>query len=187
MRRASVLVAVAAAVLVGAVALGRSARTTAQDATPGATAGHPLVGTWVVWTDEPPATPSVTAFGADGTAVDGCCGGAARVGTWRATGPRSADVTLVLVLPGGDGRFAGSVTIRASLEVEAGGEALARPYSYTQVAADGTVVETGGGMTRGARLEAEPAAAAGTPPMALPTWTPATPEAQTPAAATPAA
>lgn len=173
--------AVAAVVLLGLLALGGPLASVAQDATPVAADRHPLVGAWIVATvEDPGAAPTVTAFTGDGLVVDGCCGGTARVGAWAATGPRSADYTHVTVLPGGEGAFAGSVVLRISAEVDVEGTAFAGPYSYTIVAPDGTVVETGRGTARGVRMEAEPAAAAGTPLAAMPLWGAATPAAGAP-------
>ena len=70
-------------------------RAVAQDATPTASADHPLVGTWIVDTDvdyEADA-PAVTVFGADGTAAhfgaQGATGGAAGRGWGRGSGGRA--------------------------------------------------------------------------------------------------
>lgn len=181
MRRLSVLVVLVTGALVGALALGGSAGTTAQDATPAATAGHPLVGTWLLDSevDNEADAPSVTAFAADGTAVDAGSDGAS-VGTWEATGPRTATLTLVGVFE--EEGFGGSFFVRAEIEVDAAGETFATPYTFTVVAADGTVLETGEVTGRGTRLRVPAAGAVGTPLAGFPTWTPATPPAATPAA-----
>ena len=54
------------------------------------------------------------------------------------------------------------------------------PYTVTIVGADGTVQATVEGTGRSSRLPAE-SGEPGTPLAGFPTWTPATPEASTPA------
>ena len=54
MRRRSVLISAVSAAFTSALAVGRT--TQAQDSTPDAMAGHPLVGTWIV--DRNPADPT---------------------------------------------------------------------------------------------------------------------------------
>ena len=187
MRRTLVLVAFVAAVLVGAVGVGRSLPTTAQDATPGPAAAHPLVGTWIVdpEPDDPTNPPSFDVYMADGTAINVGSEGAT-AGAWEATGPRTATVTFVGLF-GGEGSGS-SFFVRANVEVDEAGESFTAPHSFTLVGADGTVLAAAqGGAARGTRVMPEPMEAVGTPPAGLPTWTPATPAAGAPGAATPAA
>ena len=160
--------------------------TSAQDATQPATAGHPLVGAWLVDSDadDEASPPSVTTLSADGTAVDAGSEGAS-AGTWEATGPRTATLALVGVFE--EEGFAGSYFIRAEVDLDAAGDAFASPYTFTVVAADGTVLETGEVTARATRLRVPAAEAVGTPLAGFPTWTPAVPEAGAPEAATPAA
>ncbi len=179
MRRNSVLVALVAAVLVGAVGVGRSVGAATRQATP-ATAGHPLVGTWIVdpEVDDPTNPPSFDVYMADGTAINVGSEGAT-AGAWEATGPRTATLTFAGLL-----REAGSEAgfiLRANVEVDEAGENFTATHSFTLVAADGTVLATAqGGTARGTRLRAEPMEAGGALPPGFPTWTPATPEAGTP-------
>jgi hypothetical protein len=90
-------------------ALGHSADTTARGFTAAATAGHPLVGSWVLANPvaDPPQLGGFITFGADGN-VFGSGTDVARVinlrhferpqdGVWEATGPRSGAVALVAV------------------------------------------------------------------------------------------
>ena len=102
MRRNSVLVALVAAVLVGGAGVGRAVGTATQQATPAATAGHPLVGTWIVdpEVDDPTNPPSFDVYMADGTAINVGSEGAT-AGAWEATGPRTATLTLAGLLGGG--------------------------------------------------------------------------------------
>ena len=153
--------------------------TAAQDATPTALAGHPLVGTWIVDPEvaDPTNPPSFDVYMADGTAINVGSEGAT-AGAWEATGPRTAMLTLTGLL-----RNAGPGTafiLRANVEVDEAGESYTATHSFTLVAADGTVLAAvQGGTARGTRLHAEAAEAAGPLP-GFPTWTPATPEAGTP-------
>ena len=177
MRRLSVLLVASAVVLLG-FALQGLAPTTAQVGTPVATAGHPLVGAWVIDTSaEDPAgpqeatvPPDVTVFTDEGTVIDSTPFGGTGVGAWEATGPDAAALTFVIPVEEDD--FAGSVIIRATLELDATGETFSGPYSYTVVAADGTVVDAGRDMVRGTRITVEPVEAEGTPLAAVPTWMP---------------
>ena len=187
MVRALVRLGFVAAVLVGAVGSGHSVGTAPQGAPPAATAGHPLVGTWIVdpEPDDPTNPPSFDVYMADGTAINIGSEGAT-AGAWEATGPRTATVTIVGLF-GGQG--SGTIfIIRANVEVDEAGQSFTAPHSFTLVAADGTVLAAAqGGAARGPRIAPEPAEAVGTPLAGLPTWTPATPQAGAPGAATPAA
>ena len=179
-RRSSVLVALVLVGAVGAVGVGRSVGTATEHATPAATAGHPLVGTWVVdpEVDDPTNPPSFDAFMADGTLVNIGSDGAS-VGSWEATGPRTAIFTFAgLVQEAGSGA---AFILRATVEVDEAGESFTASHSFTLVAADGTVLAAAqGGAARGTRLHAEPLEAGGGSLPGFPTWTPAAPEAGTP-------
>jgi hypothetical protein len=179
MRRFSFL-AVLALALVALAVVGRSPGTAAQDGTPAAgLAGHPLVGTWIV--SGPDVTPAIATFGADGIVVDVEID-TTFAGTWEVTGPQTAATTF-----GGfyvDSGFGASVIIRATIEVDATGDAFTADYSYTAVGADGTVLDSGTGTVTGTRMGVEPVEAAGTPLAGMPTWTVPTDEGE---AATPAA
>ncbi len=139
MHRNSGLVALVVAVLVGAVGVGRSVGTATQQATPAATAGHPLVGTWIVdpEVDDPTNPPSFDVYMADGTAINVGSEGAT-AGAWEATGPRTATLTFAgLLREAGTGA---SFILRANVEVDEAGESFTASHSFTLVAADGTVL-----------------------------------------------
>jgi hypothetical protein len=74
-----------------------SAPVIAQEATPDATAEHPVVGPW--WTDNDAPGPGVTTaaaiFHGDGTYLEVNSNIGAGVGVWRATGARSADLIAI--------------------------------------------------------------------------------------------
>ncbi len=181
MRRVSLLFALAAIVLLGLLVVGGSRPSLgAQDATPGAMTGHPLVGSWVVIDPGvPDDTPSVSVFTSDGIMMDAAAEGPG-AGSWEATGSRTAAVTLVVPIV--EEEFAGTAIIRGTIEVDQTGDTFTSPYSYTVVAADGTVVDAGQGMVEATRIAVEPIEAEGTPHAAVPTWTVLGPEVGTPVA-----
>ncbi len=75
---------------------------------------------------------------------------------WEATGERTA--TLTLASPGVDdeGAFEGTFTIRASVEVDAAGDAFTAEYTFEVVAADGSSAgEYGPGRAAAERVVAE--------------------------------
>jgi hypothetical protein len=182
MRRFSLLVSLLAVVLIGLVAAGGRS-TIAQDAaTPAAMAGHPLIGTWIV--TDPTGSPSVTAFTADGIMLDTeVGGGGSGVGTWEATGERTAAFTLVI--PIADPQFQAVIVIRGTVEIDAAGDTATVPYSITGVGSDGAVVFTDEGQVTAARLPVEPIGAVGTPLAGFPTWNPAAEDEEAPPEATP--
>jgi hypothetical protein len=142
-------------------------------------AGHPMVGTWIVDRDITTTTegpPSIAVYTADGGLLDP---GQGVAGAWQATGPRSAAWTLVLFPQDGP---PGYLVVRSTGEVDEGGNTLDSPYSFTVVAADGTVLASGQGMSHYSRLPIEPIEAEGTPLAGMPTWEAAPSTAATPPA-----
>jgi hypothetical protein len=149
----------------------------AQESTPAAMAGHPIVGTWIFDRDisVPSDVPSIVVFTADGSLLDPSQGVA---GVWKATAARSAAWTLVPFIQGGAG---GYVAVRSTAEVDASGNALAGPYSFTVVSPDGTVMTSGNADSTAIRMVVEPVEAGGKPIAGFPTWEPAPPPDATPA------
>ena len=142
-------------------------------------ADHPLVGTWVVDPEDndPTNPPSFTSYMADGTMVNIGSDGAS-VGSWDATGPRTATMTFTGLVLGQPGAY---FIIRGNLEVDESGTTFTGDHSFTMLSADGTVIvaaEGDGGS--GVRIQAEPAESGGQGLPGFPTWTPASPEAATP-------
>ena len=161
-----------AAILVGVFGLSRAVGSASQQDT----AAHPLVGTWVVDPEinDPANPPSFDAFMADGTMVNIGSDGAS-VGTWEATGPRTATMTFAGLIEGNDGAF---FILRGNLEVDEAGETLTGSHSFTIVGADGTVMAAFQGEgAQGTRLHSEPVEAGGQSLPGFPTWAPATPAA----------
>ena len=178
-RRSLVLIALIS-ILVGAVGMGRSVSVAAPQATPAALAGHPLVGTWVVdpELDDPRNPPSFDAFMADGTLVNIGSDGAS-VGTWEATGSRTATFTFAGLVQNGGGEAA--FILRGNLKVDEAGENFTGSHSFTLVSADGTVLAAAqGGTANGTHLHSEPLEAGGQSLPGLPTWVPATAGTPTP-------
>ena len=163
MRRVAVLATVVVFLLAGLAGLGRiHPRVDAQDATPPATAQHPVVGVWL-WTkaagDPIPTTYEI--FHADGTYLEVTTGVGTGVGVWRAVGERGVEVTSVYqdTDPDPTAFAPGTITGRQSLELDEAGTTLTGTYT---VDVDGTVV----GFelpVRATRLEHESMEPFGTP------------------------
>ncbi len=164
-------------VLAGALAFGRlDPGTAAQEATPAAMAGHPLVGTWIVDRnpDDPTEIPTYNVLTADGGLIDPTQGGA---GVWAATGPDTANFTLA----GTIAELGAYFVVRGSIAVDAGGDTATNTASDTIVAADGTVLDQNAQLTvRYVRLRVEPQDAVGQPLAGFPAWTPPPPATPTP-------
>ena len=159
MPRPLVFAVLVVAALVGAVALGRSAGTAAQDATPDAAAGHPLVGAWLADTDadDPANPPSLIVFHGDGTYLQTDPDGSNGVGTWEATGARTAALTAIFhaAEEGAEGVF--TVTVRATVEVDEAGDGWVAGYTLEFVGPDGASQgEVGPGTAVGERIAVEP-------------------------------
>ena len=171
MRRLRRFVAIVAFVAVVVVlAKGPGPHSAAQDGTPAAAAGHPLVGSWAaVFGGDVAGGLFLAAFSGDGTVVVTDFDGDHGVGSWAATGPRSATVTYVFLGANDAGLLDGSVAIRAAVEVDPAGGAFMGETSYTFVAPDGAVGDTGLLVTRGVRLPVEGLAATGNPLAGFPT------------------
>jgi hypothetical protein len=123
--------------------------------TPTATAAHSLVGAWsVVDVRNPASGPGVIAFTADGIVTVVGPTGRTGLGSWVATGPRTATGTWII--PGeieiGE---VGSVVLLASIEVDATGTDFSGNYDLTLRTASGTAVETSHGTVAGTRIRVE--------------------------------
>ena len=165
--------AIIAIVIAGAItASGQSSLiTAAQEATPDGLADHPLVGTWIVDTNVDTANdgPEIGIFHADGT-VFGL--GASRwvSGAWEAADDATGQVTMAGVF---DANGGGYVVLRGAHEVDDTGDAWTCVCTFTVVAADGTVLDSGQATAHATRLPIEPVEAAGMPLAGFPTWSPA--------------
>ena len=176
MRRFSIVVSVLALVLAGLLAAGPAVPiVSAQDATPD-TAGHPLVGSWVVEEtflpqNAAPGAPApeprtqavaIATFYADGNALVSFsrAGQPPLQGSWFAAGERAGTFTVVGFSFGGDGvTAAGLQRYRATVEVDATSNAFSGGYTFEQIEPDnpsGPVVFTWHAWWSGTRVDVEP-------------------------------
>jgi hypothetical protein len=171
--RAVLTVALLALTLGSVVVLGARPAAVAQEATPSATADHPVVGAW--WTANDAPGPGVetayAVFHADGTYLEVDPNIGVGVGVWRATGERSAELTYVFqdIDPEPATTAPGTVTVRQSVEVDETGDAFTAPLTVEVRIPDGTAVFSAAYTARGSRLEVEPMLPLGTPPLGTPT------------------
>lgn len=179
MHRASIFVSIIAVVLLGLIALDRTAPSAAQDASPMA-GEQGFTGAWrvTVTPDQGPPGMGVGTLGADGTIVTsvqpvvpspGAPGGviftSAGQGVWEATGPETAILTFVVVAADGQGNRFGTQTVRASITLGADGQAFSGEASQTISDPAGNTVATMPGTVQATRIVAE---APGTPAVATP-------------------
>jgi hypothetical protein len=121
------------------------------------TAGHPLIGSWLLYETNPPAggppvLAGVATFFADGNAVV-TFGDQALQGAWIPAGPWTATVTVVAPSTGGFGELN---RLRASVEVATDGGPLRGTYSFDLVGADGGTAFTYRGPLEGRRVGVQP-------------------------------
>lgn len=158
MRRLTILVTVFGLILVGLV--GRAALTgssAAQDSTPMAWTGHPVVGTWLlVDDDDPESEPSLVVFTSDGVYQQTDYDGTTGFGVWEATGPTSAAMTFLFQFSDDEGNFAGSVTIRALIEVNPDGQRFTATYTLESTGEGLPAGEYGPGAVTATRMHVEP-------------------------------
>ena len=139
-----------------------------QDASPESIARHPIVGTWILQFEPgpgAPVTPVVTVFGADGSFFDAASGHA---GVWEVSGVTSVLHTWVHVFPQANNY----VVVSGSIEIDGEAESWTQAYSSMVVAADGSVLNAGGGNVQARRLHPVPVDQMGTPLEVVPVWTP---------------
>jgi hypothetical protein len=142
----------------------------AQEATPGSLAGHPLVGTWMVDTNTETDTdaPEIGIFTADGSTFGL---GASRwvSGTWEASDETAGNATLVGVF---DGNGGGYVVLRGIHTVDASGDAWTCDCTFTVVGADGTVLDAGSAPAMAHRIPVQGVELAGQGLTDMPVWAP---------------
>jgi hypothetical protein len=95
MRRFGIPVSIFTLALVGLVLLGSRPSAVAQESTPVAMAGHPIVGAWLldVDTNDPANPPALAIFHDDGTYLQAEADGGNGVGVWEATGAHRVALT----------------------------------------------------------------------------------------------
>ena len=86
-------------------------------------------------------------------------------------------MTIIPFIDGGNGGYG---VVRATWEIEEGGDTMTGPASVTIVTPDGTVVAKVELSSRATRLRVDPMENGGNALTGFPTWTPAPPDAATP-------
>ncbi len=129
--------------------------TSAQDTSE--IAGHPLVGSWLVYETNPPAggEPVLTAvatFAADGTAVVSGFGDLHLQGLWIADSQSEATFTVVSPSAGGFGEVD---RVRAAVEAATDGGPFRGTYTFDTVRVDGSDVFSYSGPIEGQRVEVQ--------------------------------
>lgn len=122
-----------------------------QDATPDATATHPIVGVWLGYSPDI----SIAAFHPDGSAnwgifpnymdpARGVVFQSPGVGTWEPTGPRSAHFTAISLETDANGTYLGSGTVDGYPLVSEDGETLSDDNSQVVI----TIRDATGAITQ---------------------------------------
>ena len=169
MRRLIMCLSLALAVLLGLVAtMNRS--TNAQETTPAAMADHPVVGGWRWENENADGTRLITyaAFHPDGTYVESFGEDGTDIGVWRATGARTADLTLYSADIDPDPDVTVPLVARQAIEVDETGNAITAEGTYQGLGEDGAVLYSGPGIAHGTRLEVLSVIPPGTPAAATP-------------------
>jgi hypothetical protein len=149
MYRIVVLCSIVALALAGVIATSVWPNAAAQDASTVATATHPVVGTW--WWENISADPfddSYAIFHADGTYVEETSYIGAGIGSWQATGERTADLVIVFqdieggLDPNQPAAFVpGTITFRLSIEVDSAGNVIVARGPAETRSPDGTLLD----------------------------------------------
>lgn len=175
MRRLSVLISLAAVLLLGLVAIPRLGPATAQEA-----ADDPaLAGSWrvIITRSDGVTLFSLQSFGAEGTALvtgltavptpPGAPAGvlfySPAVGVWEATGPNTANGTFVHLLANDQGQPFGTITIRTTMTLATDGQTFTAESASVLAAPDGTELATFTSTGQGMRMVAEAPSSGATP------------------------
>jgi hypothetical protein len=142
-------------IVLGAVGLGAARTLPDADAQHDPSGTHPLIGTWsVVEEGNPTAGSGLLAFTSDGIVTVVGQTGRTGLGSWKATGSRTASGTWILpgeIEPG----IVGSAVLQVTLEVVATGARFTADYDLTERTASGSVVDTSQGKVQASRISAE--------------------------------
>src|SRR3954447_24158905 len=95
------------------------------------TAGHPIVGTWIADTDQESDTNAfdMFTFNGDGTYIEADANGDVSLGAWEATGPTTANLSIMAFQGDDDGNNNGGYMVRASIEVAVDGQTFTATYT----------------------------------------------------------
>ena len=142
MHRLLLSFAVISTLLIGIIATQPHLSTVAadHDDTPVAADQHPLIGAWLGDTDaaNPDNAPSLLIFHADGTFVELEEGASDGIGSWEATGPNTANLTIYFPNVDETGAFVGYAKVRVQIEVDETGNRFTAPYTLEFIGADGS-------------------------------------------------
>lgn len=167
--RRAALASAAGAGAVG-ISLGLAAPATTQEATPGATAAHPVVGAWILPAVRATPNTGYAIFHADGTYMEENPDTGTGLGVWRATGERSGE--LINKWPNinteGGTYGPGTSTLRVTFAVDADGMSYNGEYQLDLTAPDGALMASSEGKFEATRLTIETPSSA-TPEAATPT------------------
>jgi hypothetical protein len=138
------------------LALAASARqASAQDATLAAMAGHPIVATWLLtFPADPGSGPGLNSYTADGITFQTDPARGDAQGAWEPKGERTAVMNLVFLALDGN-PVQGKARVRATLEVDATGDAFAGVFTVGGIAAGTPQGESGPAPVEGRRVRAE--------------------------------
>lgn len=161
----ALVVTLAVAALMGAAhTLGAGARAGAAGS-----AGHPLVGAWVL--DLGKEGGRLFTFSSDGTVLFGDADGSSGHGTWHATGPATAALTIYKIASRPDEFdpnnriFTGYTVITGEVTVAAAGDAWTGTFTVSTTNRPGEVVQRQGPLTaRATGIPVVPADQVRTPP-----------------------
>jgi hypothetical protein len=160
MHRFTIPFLVVAVALIGSLAVGvQGPGAGAQDAaTPVPLAGHPLVGSWLIAVADDPARPqTLNTFWADGNALFTVGDGTTFQGTWVATGPRTAALTLYAIASPPGEEPIGLVRIASSYnEVDETGDTFSGEAVIETIDYDGAVLESAPVSVIGTRITLQP-------------------------------
>jgi hypothetical protein len=135
MQRTAILVLMSCILTFGMLAIGRSPGAVAHEGTPEAAKVHPFAGTWMLDSPdrEPGDAPEIAVVTSDGTYVQSSIDGEVGFGAWEATGESTAVLTLWFTAFDDDRSYAGSIVIRADIEVSADEQSWTGTYTIEYV------------------------------------------------------
>lgn len=164
--------ALASAAGAGAVGIGLAlaAPATTRDATPGATAAHPVVGAWILPAVRATPNTGYAIFHADGTYTEVNPDTGTGIGVWQATGERTGDVITKWPNINTDAEtyVVGTSTLRVTFTVAGDGMTYNGTYQIELTAPSGGLLASSEGKFEATRLTIETPSSA-TPEAATPT------------------
>jgi hypothetical protein len=140
----------------GAALAARPSLVAAQEAS---TADHPLVGSWLldVFPDVPTNAFEAFILHADGTYVEANADGSVRIGAWEATGPTTANLTIVAYDMDANGASAGATKVRVAITLREDGDTYDAQFTLERIAPDGSSAgQAGPGQSVATRMTVEP-------------------------------